>query len=612
MPTERLVARRLALLVAWVALATAAVELILRGVQKFVLGRIISVSRDVVWMAPIADLVLFGTAALVLALISLAAPRLGSLRSAITVFAFLAAFGVLTMQPWMTWWAMLALALGFGYQTGAFAASREALLWRVVRRSLPVVMVAFVALPIGQRWSAAAAERGALATAPSSPPRVPNVLVIVWDAVRARDLSLHGYPRPTSPRLAALAAGGVTFDRAYAPSSYTMPTHASLFTGLWPHQFSASWAESLDASMPTLAEVLGNRGYRTGAFSANSIYVTWEHGLLRGFGHVDDYGTSAGEIARGSALLKWLLDFDQMRLLIGRYDLPGRRDAAHVQASFLRWLDRGDGSQPFFAFLNVFDAHGPYLPQAPYDTLFAPAGTGSEEHARVRRATVAERGYLMGPASLARQQDLYDGAIAWLDHNLGLLLDTLEQRGVLRNTLVVVLGDHGEAFMEHRTFGHGNDVYTEVIQVPMVMTLPGRVPAGVRVPGVASVRDVPATILSLAGASEGPAPLPGRSLARFWTTASAGPTPSDTVMAEIDRLPHGERDWYPVRRGNVRSIIAGPYQLITVGTEVELYDLVSDPDQRQNLAGRPEHATTRASLLAALRDKRRDAVPAKQ
>jgi choline-sulfatase len=217
----------------------------------------------------------------------------------------------------------------------------------------------------------------------------------------------------------------------------------------------------------------------------------------------------------------------------------------------------------------------------------------------------------MGPADLARQRDLYDGAITWLDHNLGLLLDTLAQRGILRNTLVVILGDHGEAFMEHRSFGHGNDLYTEVVQVPLVMTLPGRLPAGVRVAGVASLRDVPATILSLAGASDRSPPLPGRSLARFWTADSTGPAPSDTVLTEVDYLPRGERDWYPVRRGNVRSIVAWPYQLITVGTEVELYDLVEDPDQRQNLAGRPQHAATREALVAALGRMRRDAVPAK-
>jgi arylsulfatase A-like enzyme len=530
----------------------------------------------------------------------------------VTVFACFAGFAILTMQPWMAWWAMLVLALSFGYQAGRFAAAREAQLWRMVRWSLPVMALVFVAISVAQRVRAAAAERKTLATAPAPPSGAPNVLVIVWDAVRARNLGLYGYSRPTTPRLAALASGGVTFDRAFAPASYTLPTHASLFTGLWPHQFTASWETPLDATMPTLAEALGRQGYRTGAFSANHMYVTWERGLLRGFSHVDDYGNSAGEIARGSAFLKWLLAMDEVRLLFGRYDLPGRRGAADIQAGFLRWLGRGAPERPFFGFLNLFDAHGPYLPPAPYDIQFAPPGTGPEEHARVRRATVAEPGFRMGPADLARQQDLYDGAITWLDYNLGLLLDTLAQRGVLHNTLVVILGDHGEAFMEHRSFGHGNDVYAEVVQVPLVIALPDRVPAGVRVPGVVSIRDLPATILSLAGPLGRPAPLPGRSLARFWTTDSTVPAPSDTVLTEVDFLPRGERDWYPVRRGNVWSIVAWPWQLITVGAEVEMYDLVADPDQHHNLSSRPEHAATRDSLVAALRSMRRDAVSAKR
>src|SRR6185369_17194036 len=140
----------------------------------------------------------------------------------------------------------------------------------------------------------------------------------------------------------------------------------------------------------------------------------------------------------------------------------------------------------------------------------------------------------------------------------------------LGNTLIVILGDHGDAFGEHRTFTHGNDEYAEVTHVPMVMSLPGTIPAGRRVPELVSVRDIPATIGELTGAPGMAWPLPGHSLSRFWQAAAPGP---DTVLSEIDRLPRGGPDWYPVRRGSVRSIFAWPYQLIVSADSTELYDL---------------------------------------
>lgn len=599
----------IALVAAWSALLTGCAELVIRGVEKFVLGRYIYMSRDVLWMTPSADLLLFGAVALVLAVLSLAAPRLASLRVAGGVFAFLGAFSILTMQPWMTWWAMLALALGFGYQAGAFAAAREARVVRAARVSLPVLAATIAVLGVGRRVFASRAEHRALPVA-SARPDAPNVLLIVWDAVRAQSLSLYGYPRPTTPKLTAFAAGGVVFDHAIATGPYTLPTHASLFTGLWPHQFTASWEIPLDGSMPTLAEALNDRGYRTGAFSANHHFVTWEHGVLRGFAHAEDYVLSRGELARSSALIKWLLTFDGLRTPIRWYDHPGRRSASNIRASFLDWLDQ-DRTRPFFAFLNVFEAHGPYLPPAPYDTLFAPPGTSPSEQARALRLTRTDP-FELAPVDVARQQDLYDGAIASEDHDLGLLLDALAQRGVLRNTLVVIVGDHGEAFGEHHSFSHGHDAYAEVVHVPLVVVWPGSVPAGVRVAGIASLRDVPATIAELIGANGASWPLSGTSLSRFWRPISAASIRSDTVLTEVDFLPRGEKEWYPVRRGPVRSILAWPWQLILSADSTELYDMAADPGERIDLARRPEHRATRDTLVAALVRLRQGAVHGKQ
>ena len=601
--------RKLVALAAWSALLTGSAELAMRGMQKLVLHRSIYLSRDIIWMTPAADLILFGLAALGLALVGLVAPRVSSLRVASSVFSFLGMFSVLALQPWLVWWAMLALSLGFGFQAGVFAVTRELLLWRIVRITLPVLVAIVSVLGIGYRALVALSERSALAALPAAPAGAPNVLLIVWDAVRARDLSLYGYERATTPRLSELASAGVMFERAISTAPYTLPTHASLFTGLWAHQQSTTWTVGLDGVPPTLAEALGALGYRTGAFSANHILVTWENGLLRGFSHASDYVPSLGELARSSALVKWFLAFDRVRGVVGWYDQPGRRDAAEISGSFLGWLDRGAATRPFFAFLNVYDAHDPYLPSAPFDTLFGwPAGAGPAERRRLGALALATQ-YELSAADIARQRDQYNGAIAEIDEGLGRLLGELKRRGVLENTLVVV-GDHGEAFGEHRAFRHGNDVYLEEVHVPLIMALPGRVPTGVRVPGVVSLRDVPATIAEILGFAGTSWPLQGRSLSRTWRPGFS--VTGDTVLAEVEKIPRGGQDFYPVRRGNVRSILAWPWQLIIVGTDVELYNLVADPAQSRDVVADSANVATRDSLAAVLRRWRLDAVPGKR
>ena len=581
----------------------------MRAAQKLILHRYIYLSREIVWMTPLADVLLFVTVAAVLSLIALAAPRVGSLRVAASVFAAIGAMSILTLQPWMTWWAMLALAIGFGYQVGVIASRREVLVTRIVRLSLPVLLGAVMLAGVAQRLLRSRTEHAVATQAPAPPRGTPNVLVIVWDAVRAQNLSVYGYSRPTTPVLSALAATGVAFDQAIATAPYTLPTHASLFTGMWPHQFRASWEHPLDTSMPTLAEALGSRGYRTGAFSANHILVTWEYGLLRGFSRAQDFVLSRGELARSSGLIKWGMEFDFVRRALRWYDVPGRRSAPDIRASFLEWAD-ADTTRPFFAFLNVYDAHDPYLPPAPYDTMFAPPGIGAAEHQRAKANSIAVRRQL-SRADISRQIDLYDGAIAYADQDLGKLVASLKQRGILDNTLLVVLGDHGESFGEHGVHTHGNDVFAEAIHVPMVFVMPGKVPAGVRVTGVTSVRDIPATIAELLGVAGAGWPLQGTSLSRFWGTDTLARARGDTVLSEVDYLPRGGEAWFPVRRGNVRSLLAWPYQVITVKDSTELFDRAVDPGEQNDLARSPAHAVVRDSLTAALKRWRQDAVKAK-
>lgn len=600
---------RLASIAVMCALLTATGELVLRlGVQHFVLHRYIYASRDIVWMTPFANLLLFAAVGVVLGMLSLIWPRAASLRTSLTVLATIGVIGILTLQPWMAWWAMLPLALGIGAQTGRLAQAHERMAWRLIRGVSGGLFVVLGAATAVVLLGDSHRERDALAMLPSPPAAAPNVLVIVWDAVRAENLSLLGYDRPTTPWLQTFATRGVSFEHAIAPAPYTLTTHASLFTGRWPHQLKASWEQPLDEAVPTLADVLARRGYRTGIFSANHLFVTWEHGLLRGFAHWNDYSRSAEEVARSSALVKRLASFDWIRSGIGRYDVLGRRTGDDIGNSFLSWMHR-DTSRPFFAFLNLYDAHSPYLPPHPFDSNLALPGTTASD-LRIARRRAIDDPVDFTPIEMARYRASYDGAIASTDAHTGAIMDSLERSGILKNTLVIILSDHGEAFGEHRTIGHGHDLYSDVTHVPLVAVLPGHIPAGVRVPGVVSVRDIPATIMDVAGFAGTTPALPGNTLSRFWTTGQ--PPKSDTVLTEVDRLRAGERPWYPVRRGPVRSVIAWPYQLILSADSTELYDLSSDRHERSDLASRPALRAKRDSLIALLREKRGDAVRSKR
>jgi len=604
--------RTLALTVLWCALATGLAEVLLRAVQKFALHRTLYYGVQIVWMAPLADVAVFAIAGLLLAAPVWRWPHPAPPRAVATVMAFLGALSIALMQPYLHWWANLALSAGLGATVGRYAALHEARLVGAMRRTLPALIGAIVLAAAAVNVRAALVERSALADLPAAVPGAPNVLLLIWDTVRAANVGRHGYARPTTPRFDALAETGATFDRAIATASYTLPSHASIFTGRYPHQLRVSWQRPLETGPTTLAEALAVRGYRTGGFSANWVYVTREQGLQRGFAHFEDFAASPGEVLRSSSLVKSLLQVGALRRLVGYYDHPGRRSAPQITAAFLRWLDDGskrERERPFFAFLNLFDAHEPYLPPTPYDTMFGwPSGAPRSRSRRFAADAIALK-WRLAPEAAQHQRDLYDGAIAFLDHELGVLLDSLERRGVLRNTLVIVTSDHGEEFGEHRVFSHGNTVYPLSLHVPLAIAFPGRVPAGVRVRNTVSLRDLPATVGELLGLADAAWRFPGRSLGRLWQAEAASP---GGALAEIDRLPIAEVPWYPVAEADIRTLVTDRYQLVMTGHALELFDLDADPEGRRDLARDPAGRALAAALADTLRLLRADAVPAKR
>jgi arylsulfatase A-like enzyme len=543
------------------------------------------------WTIPTADAVIFGTLGLAIAL---ARTRWrGNRFTQIALILSLAgsAYALLLNYLTLQWIARLVLSLGAGIQLGLYLAGHTDAFRRFLRvATVPAVcLVALTAFIL--RAKDVVAERRAYAALGPPPAGAPNVLVVVLDAVRASDLSLYGYARPTTPHLALLAASSVVFDNAISTAPWTLPSHASIFTAHYPHEMSADWEVPLDARYPTLAEILRDHGYSTGGFVANQLYGVRELGLSRGFVRYVSRRLNFGGVMETSRLSAHMVV--RFNRLTHRYTRPGRRNAADINKNLLDWLPKR-GERPFFAFVNYFDAHEPYAPPAPFGMKFL----------RSEPPTRRSRNQRLTKAEIQGMRDAYDGGIAYEDSQLDVLLRELERRGQLSNTLVVITADHGEEFGEHGWVSHGNGLNLPVLHVPLLIRFPGRVPAGFRVGKRVTLRDLPTTVLNLLGIAPR-VEMPGRSLAINWRTpADSSQQEESPILSEVNR-PRNTPDWYAVARGTMQSIIVGRHHFIRNGDgREELYDIVSDPWETADLARSPSDsaslATSRAALKAAL------------
>ena len=584
----------------WFALLAGLGDVFLYLVSRVVLHRLMHQSLQLVWIAPVSSMFLFGLPALILLALARRRPERQWLFPSAAVFAFLMAWGLSCYATRIHPLAALVLSLGIAVQTARVVTAHPRGMRRIVRTTLPA-MAALVALGgLSFNGWRRLSESRAVAELPLAAPGAPNVLLIILDTVRALNLSLYGYTRQTSPALERFARRGIVFDRAISAAPWTLPSHASLFTGRWPHELSADWRVPLDATYPTLAEVLAQRGYATAGFVANAYNAGEGSGLARGFTHYEDFKTSVGTILLGSALGRYLTGSSWLRRVVGYYDEIGRKRASEVNAEVLHWITRRNaGGRPFFAFVNYYDAHSPYLPPAPFDTLF--------DKLRIPPNPLLVNDRPTTPSEVLGDVAAYDESLAALDHALGLLLDELDRRGVLGNTIVIITADHGEEFGEHGLLEHGNSLYIQALHVPLLVVFPGSVPRGVRISQPVTLRDLPATVLALAGpvaAGSGSSPeLPGYSLARFWkgrTTTMSG-SGADVLVSEV-RYARGTPRWYPVSKGDMASLVDSTQHLIRSGDgATELYAIDSDPGEQRNVANQPVSRTSARRLAAMLR-----------
>jgi arylsulfatase A-like enzyme len=548
-----------------------------------------------IWMVPVSDVLIFGTCGVFLGLLIRLGPRPFS-RLAPYVLCFLAFFALLLTIKGLHRIASVVLACGLAMRTAPWIEAHAQGFRRLIRVSTPVLagIVAVVAGIVGSHVSLA--EHRALARLPAPRAGAPNVLLIVMDDVRIDDLSVYGYHRETTPNLEKLARRAILFDQARSTAPWTLPSHASMLTGRWPHQLSVTVDRPLDATFPTMAEVLASQGYATAGFVGNTYYCNSWYGLDRGFSHYEDFYdnrvASIYETLRSSNLGQQLVATAKLESAEPGVKGP-RKTAAMINRDALDWLERR-GDRPYFVFLNYFDAHGPFQPPEAFNVRFGLSAEPLAEREKVLRNYARLCGR-KGPPTDAwavvnkaaeLMRDSYDSSIAYLDDQIGRLLAELDRRGLLDNTLVIVTSDHGEHFNDHNLFGHGNSLYGALIHVPLLIAPPSANPAASIVHAPVSLRNLAATMADLSGIA-GTSPLPGQSLARFWAADSGPVTADDPVLAEVE---HQKKfppiPQIPASLGPLQSLVTGERAYIrnSNGRE-ELYDYEHDPAELKDLAG---------------------------
>jgi arylsulfatase A-like enzyme len=516
------------------------------------------------------------------------------------------------------WWALLAIDLGQVAVRAPGALTLGGVAWLAALWLMvvaPVALAVSALLPRAVRGLGGRPSRGTLALMAAillatvvgatrdgrgrdadTPPTDraaggdrPNLLLVVVDTLRADHLGCYGYGRPTSPVLDALAARGVLFERAYAQSSWTKPSTASLLTGRTPteHQTLSEAARLPDAEL-TAAERLRAHDYWTVMLSGNP-WITPEYGFDQG---ADEFVSIYDErFARVTLLMQGLrrvsaLTGGRLRLynrikylVLGELSTTAR-DTRLVDEA-LAWLARRP-AEPFFLYVHMMSPHHPYDPPPPFDR-FVPDRTHAPVRNHPRKSyRFFEEGDPLDAAALADMVARYDGDVLYADTELGRLLDGLDRLGLGASTAIVVTADHGEEFFEHRNWGHGQSLYNELLRVPLVVHAPGAA-AAARVSGAVSHADVVPTLLALAGAppAEG---LAGRNL-----LAPADPS-EPAVLSEL-----------LYRYGEARALVRRDHKLIVTHQGErranELFDLSADPAERRPLpAGDPRGAALATEL----------------
>ena len=422
------------------------------------------------------------------------------------------------------WWPKI-LGFSAAFTVAALTVATGSLLWQLLTET------------------SSTSEYRAISGNPSGWQSRPNILLISIDSLRADHLGAYGYDRPTSPNIDRLAAEGVLFSQATSTTSWTLPAHVSLLTGLYPQAHQVLRArERLADTVPTLAELMSQMGYTTAAF-VSAPFLNSSYGMDRGFDVYDDYTIDYQDHAESHT----------------------GSTSGRIHAAIENWLRRR-AETPFLLFAHYWDVHYDYTPPPPYDRKFDPDYEG----------TLTSRGFesnprisaQMDPRDLTHLEALYDGEIAYTDLFIGKLLALLEELELTDETLIVLTSDHGDEFFEHGGKGHFRTLFEEVLRVPLVVRFPDGRYASRRVDEVVSLVDVVPTLLDYIGSGAVP-PMQGRSLMPL-ISGDTNSAPSTYASLKAGRA---------ALRTNDTKLIYSFNKGIA-----QFYDLVEDPAEQNDLA----------------------------
>jgi len=396
-----------------------------------------------------------------------------------------------------------------------------------------------------------------------------NIVLVSIDTLRADHLSCYGYPRRTSPNIDGLASRSFVFERAYAQSHNTLVSHATLLTSLNPISHGATPRRPIDAGILTLAEALEPRGYRRAAFTTHPPWLSRKMGFAQGFGRFRARDASAAEL--NGEVFAWLRTIRARRT-------------------------EGD-DRPFFLFVHYYDVHSdwderPYETRTHYDRKFLGEYDGGFQGCRagacasVLLSRVAGRPDLLSPEELEWVKALYDGGIAYTDHQVGGLLQQLRDLDLLDSSWIVVTSDHGEEFREHGRMLHSQP-YEETARVPLVIRPPGGV-APRRFGDLVGLVDLAPTLLEGVGL-RAPAAFEGRSLVPLMELKEP-PSPPIFWVALGEPSDDRRPNRIAVRRGTHTLVASEAF------ARLELYEHDTDPTQREDVA------SERPGISGELRD----------
>lgn len=464
---------------------------------------------------------------------------------------------------------------------------------RLAFAMLGLAVVAILSLIPPRLWIRSHQVRSAQ-TMPGGAPR-PNVLLIVMDTARVDRLSGYGYQRKTTPNLDRLTQEGVLFEHASSTAPWTLPSHASLFTGLYPTQHRAEQSHPrLDDQLLTLAELMQHHGFQTAGFS-NNPWVSRKMNFNQGFEYFKDTWLRRG----GSRIVNQIAIMNIVERLAGMVT-RSRDDGADFTNRHIRWWFRTmfNPHRAFFLFINYREPHFPYRPPEPYRTRFLRHINHQVEKARhvttVRRlASGSQPAPLIHFDQTTREvlNDLYDAEIAYLDAKIGELVEELRDRQLLDNTVVIVTSDHGENIGDHELFGHQFCSYETLLHVPLIVRYPRAFPSGMSVAQRVSLVDVMPTLIELLDleTSTIQVALPGQS----WVGSSLAVPRERGILAEyaapLGKLPEYEKGTQPVDKRyftrDLKSLYSRGLKFIWASDgRHELYDLSQDPEETQNLS----------------------------